>query len=89
MTVDLGDVVNIGSSVLRPDLDLAFSPIPQAVLKKTKGTVILHIWDREKSAPYNGALEINGKFYEIENGRVEYDVNKIKSEMRLRLTILK
>ncbi|KJS85451.1 MAG: hypothetical protein JM58_08400 [Peptococcaceae bacterium BICA1-8] len=89
LTVDLGDVVNIGSSVLRPDLDLAFSPIPQAVLKKTKGTVILHIWDREKSAPYNGALEINGKFYEIENGRVEYDVNKIKSEMRLRLTILK
>lgn len=88
LTISLGDVINI-DSVLSPDLDLAISPIPEAVLKKTKGTVILHIWDKEKNEPYNGALEINGKFYEIENGRVEYDVNKIKDEMRLRLTILK
>jgi len=88
LTVSLGDVVNI-DSMLQPDLDLVVSPIPEAVLKKTKGTVILHIWDKEKNAPYNGALEINGKFYEIQNGRVEYDVNKIKETMRLRLTILK
>ncbi|MFZ5943901.1 MAG: S8 family serine peptidase [Bacillota bacterium] len=88
LTMSLGDVVNI-NSITSPELDLVVSPIPESVLKKTKGTVILHIWDKGINQPFNGALEINGKFFEIENGRVEYDVNKIKENMRLRLTILK
>ncbi|MFZ7104766.1 MAG: S8 family serine peptidase [Peptococcaceae bacterium] len=88
LTVSLGDVISI-DSVIKPDLDLVVSPIPETVLKKTRGTVILHIWDKEKGEPYNGSLEINGKFYEIQNGRVEYDINRIKENMRLRFTILR
>lgn len=88
LTVSLGDIVSI-DSVIQHDLDLVVSPIPEAVLKKPKGTVILHIWDRKENAPYNGALEINGRFYEIENGRVEYDINNIKNSKVLLLTILK
>lgn len=88
LSMELGDVINI-DSITEPDLDLVISPLPKAVLKKTKGTVILHIWDKKAQQPYNGALEVNGKFFEIENGRLEYDVNKIKKGMRLRFTVLK
>jgi len=88
LTVSLGDIVNI-EPLMRPDLDLVVSPIPQGVLKKPKGTVILHIWDLKENAPYNGALEINGRFFHIQNGRVEYDIKNIKDTMGLRLTLLK
>ncbi|MGI6225533.1 MAG: S8 family serine peptidase, partial [Peptococcales bacterium] len=87
LTVTLGNMVSI-DPIIESDLDLVISPIPQGVLKKTKGTVILHIWDKAQNAPFTGALEINGKFYEIQNGRVEYDVNKIKQSQHLRLTTL-
>ena len=88
LTVSLGDIINI-DSITQPDLGLVVSPIPQAVMKKAKGTVILHICDQKENAPYNGALEINGRFFEIKNGRVEYDIKNIKNTMTLRLTILK
>lgn len=88
LTLELGDIVAI-DSIVNPDLDIIVSPVPKGALEKGSGKVVLHIWDKLNNKPYTGSLEVNGRYYQISGGKLEYDVSKLKKDMFIAFKVLK
>lgn len=87
LTVELGEILDF-SEEIDPYLELVMSPLPEKALQKSGGTVILHLWDNNKNKPYSGALEVNGQLYQIQNGRLEYSLEKLKANKEIKFTML-
>lgn len=84
LTIELGDVIKTNPPN-KTNIDILVAPIPKKALEKSAGSVVLHIWDLGKNKPYNGALEINGHLYQIEKGKLEYNIAELKKNGKLSL----
>ena len=87
LTLELGEILDF-SEEIDPQLELIMSPLPEKAFAKSGGTVILHLWDNNHNKPYSGALEVNGQLYQIQNGRLEYSLEKLKANKEIKFTIL-